>query len=111
MVLSNLGDSELIVLYSNGKEQAFETLLMRHKDRIYRYILSKLKDSDLANDVFQDTFVKVVNTIRLGNYNEEGKFLPWAMRIAHNLVIDHFRKNKRMPKFENSHDFDIFSVL
>ena len=68
MVLSNLGDSELIVLYSNGKEQAFETLLMRHKDRIYRYILSKLKDSDLSNDVFQDTFVKVVNTIRMGNY-------------------------------------------
>ena len=87
MVLSNLGDSELIVLYSNGKEQAFETLLMRHKDRIYRYILSKLKDSDLANDVFQDTFVKVVNTIRLGNYNEEGKFLPWAMRIAHLSLI------------------------
>ena len=90
MVLSNIGDSDLIVLYTNGNEQAFETLLMRHKDRIFRYILSKLKDSDLSNDVFQDTFVKVVNTIRLGNYNEEGKFLPWAMRIAHNLVIDLF---------------------
>ena len=70
MVLSKIGDSDLIVLYIDGNEQAFETLLMRHKDRIFSYILSKLKDSDLANDVFQDTFVKVVNTIRLGNYNE-----------------------------------------
>lgn len=106
MVLSNLGDSELIVLYSNGNEQAFETLLMRHKDRIFRYILSKLKDSDLANDVFQDTFVKVVNTIRLGNYNEEGKFLPWAMRIAHNLVIDHFRRQNKMRTISESSSFD-----
>tara|TARA_B100001287_G_C22610758_1_gene495017 strand:- start:260 stop:856 length:597 start_codon:yes stop_codon:yes gene_type:complete len=106
MVLSNLGDSELIVLYSNGKEQAFETLLMRHKDRIYRYILSKLKDSDLANDIFQDTFVKIVNTIRMGNYNEEGKFLPWAMRIAHNLVIDHFRRQNKMRTISESSSFD-----
>ena len=79
---------------------------MRHKDRIYRYILSKLKDSDLANDVFQDTFVKVVNTIRLGNYNEEGKFLPWAMRIAHNLVIDHFRRQNKMRTISESSSFD-----
>ena len=106
MVLSKIGDSDLIVLYINGNEQAFETLLMRHKDRIFRYILSKLKDSDLANDVFQDTFVKVVNTIRLGNYNEEGKFLPWAMRIAHNLVIDHFRRQNKMRTISESSSFD-----
>ena len=106
MVLSNVGDSDLIVLYINGNEKAFETLLMRHKERIYRYILSKLKDSDLANDVFQDTFVKVVNTIRLGNYNEEGKFLPWAMRIAHNLVIDHFRRQTKMRTISESSSFD-----
>lgn len=106
MVLSNVGDSDLIVFYKNGNEKAFETLLMRHKERIYRYILSKLKDSDLANDVFQDTFVKVVNTIRLGNYNEEGKFLPWAMRIAHNLVIDHFRRQNKMRTISESSSFD-----
>ena len=79
MVLSNLGDSDLITSYINGNEKAFETLLLRHKDRVYRYIYSKLKDGQLSNDIFQDTFVKVVNTIKLGNYNEEGKFLPWCM--------------------------------
>ena len=111
MVLSNLGDSDLITSYINGNEKAFETLLLRHKDRVYRYIYSKLKDSQLSNDVFQDTFVKVVNTIKLGNYNEEGKFLPWVMRITHNLIIDHFRRSNRMPTFNSTDDFDIFSVL
>ena len=105
MVLSNLGDSDLITSYINGNEKAFETLLLRHKDRVYRYIYSKLKDSELSNDVFQDTFVKVVNTIKLGNYNEEGKFLPWCMRIAHNLVIDHFRRqsSKNLQNFKLSY--------
>ena len=111
MVLSNLGDSELITSYINGNEKAFETLLLRHKDRIYRYIYSKLKDGQLSNDVFQDTFVKVVNTIKLGNYNEEGKFLPWVMRIAHNLVIDFFRKNNRIPTFDNKEEYDIFQLI
>ena len=106
MVLSNLGDSELITSYINGNEKAFETLLLRHKDRIYRYIYSKLKDGQLSNDVFQDTFVKVVNTIKLGNYNEEGKFLPWCMRIAHNLVIDHFRRQKKMRTISETSQFD-----
>ena len=106
MVLSNLGDSDLITSYINGNEKAFETLLLRHKDRVYRYIYSKLKDSQLSNDVFQDTFVKVVNTIKLGNYNEEGKFLPWCMRIAHNLVIDHFRRQSKMRMISETSPFD-----
>ena len=112
MVLSNLGDSELIVLYSNGKEQAFETLLMRHKDRIYRYILSKLKDSDLANDVFQDTFIKVIQTLKKGTYNEKGRFVSWVMRIAHNLIIDHFRRQQRMPMYDTyDSEHDVFYRL
>ena len=106
MVLSNLGDSDLITSYINGNEKAFETLLLRHKDRVYRYVYSKLKDSQLSNDVFQDTFVKVVNTIKLGNYNEEGKFLPWCMRIAHNLVIDHFRRQSKMRMISETSPFD-----
>jgi RNA polymerase sigma-70 factor (ECF subfamily) len=106
MVLSNLGDSDLITSYINGNEKAFETLLLRHKDRVYRYIYSKLKDGQLSNDIFQDTFVKVVNTIKLGNYNEEGKFLPWCMRIAHNLVIDHFRRQNKMRMISETSPFD-----
>jgi len=106
MVLSDLSDSELITGYINGNEKAFEVLLLRHKDRVFRYICSKLKDSQLSNDVFQDTFVKVVNTIKLGNYNEEGKFLPWCMRIAHNLVIDHFRRQNKMRMISESNSFD-----
>ena len=106
MVLSNLGDSDLITAYINGNEKAFETLLLRHKDRVYRYIYSKLKDGQLSNDIFQDTFVKVVNTIKRGNYNEEGKFLPWCMRIAHNLVIDHFRRQNKMRMISETSHFD-----
>jgi len=106
MVLSELGDSDLITAYINGNEKAFEVLLLRHKDRVFRYICSKLKDSQLSNDIFQDTFVKVVNTIKLGNYNEEGKFLPWCMRIAHNLVIDHFRRQNKMRMISESNSFD-----
>ena len=106
MVLSNLGDSDLITSYINGNEKAFETLLLRHKDRVYRYIYSKLKDGQLSNDIFQDTFVKVVNTMKLGNYNEEGKFLPWCMRIAHILVIDHFRRQNKMRMISETSPFD-----
>ena len=94
-----------------GDESALLNLIARHKQRIYSFIYSKVFDRDVTEDIFQDTFIKVIRTLKRGNYNEEGKFLPWVMRIAHNLVIDHFRKNNRMPKFENSGDFNIFSVL
>ncbi len=104
-------DAALVQEYIHGNENALSTLINRHQQRIYSFIYSKVFDKDITEDVFQDTFIKVINTLKKGKYNEEGKFLPWVMRIAHNLVIDHFRRNKRMPKFENNGDFNIFSVL
>jgi len=104
-------DSSLISDYLKGNERCFEILITRHKQRVYNFIFSKVLNKDIAEDVFQDTFIKVINTLKRGKYNEEGKFLPWVMRIAHNLVIDHFRKCNRMPKFKNTDEFDIFSVL
>ncbi len=104
-------DAVLVSNYINGDEQSLSVLIKRHKQKIYSFIYSKVFDRDITEDVFQDTFIKVIRTLKLGKYNEEGKFLPWVMRIAHNLVIDHFRKNSRMPKFDNSNDFNIFSVL
>jgi RNA polymerase sigma-70 factor (ECF subfamily) len=108
-------DSELIKLYISGEESAFEVLLLRHQSRIFTFIISKVKDQDLANDLFQDTFIKVVNTLKSGKYNDEGKFLPWVMRIAHNLVIDHFRKHNRVKMisettYQNS-EYTIFHIL
>ncbi|MDG1761377.1 MAG: sigma-70 family RNA polymerase sigma factor [Flavobacteriaceae bacterium] len=104
-------DADLIVSYIQGNEHAFEILLTRYKQRVYSFIFSKVMNRDITEDVFQDTFIKVIQTIKKGKYNEEGKFLPWVLRIAHNLVIDHFRKNKRFPKFENRDDYDIFSHI
>ncbi|WP_047546602.1 RNA polymerase sigma factor [Psychroserpens sp. Hel_I_66] len=104
-------DAVLVRNYMDGDESALSTLIHRHKQRIYSFIYSKVFDRDITEDIFQDAFIKVIKNLKLGKYNEEGKFLPWVMRISHNLVIDHFRKNNRMPKFDNSGDFNIFSVL
>ena len=104
-------DAVLVRNYLEGNENALATLITRHKQKIYSFIYSKVLDRDVTEDVFQDTFIKVIKTLKLGKYNEEGKFLPWVMRIAHNLVIDHFRKNSRMPKFDNNQEFNIFSVI
>jgi RNA polymerase sigma-70 factor (ECF subfamily) len=104
-------DAILVSDYIQGNEAALSLLISRHQQRIYSFVYSKVYDKDITEDIFQDTFIKVIRTLKRGGYNEEGKFLPWVMRIAHNLVIDHFRKNKRMPKFDNSGDFNIFSVL
>ncbi|KAB1071405.1 sigma-70 family RNA polymerase sigma factor [Tamlana haliotis] len=104
-------DATLVSNYINGNEAALETLIIRHKQKIYSFIYSKVYDRDVAEDIFQDTFIKVIRTLKRGAYNEEGKFLPWVMRISHNLVIDYFRKSNRMPKFDNSGEFSIFSVL
>lgn len=106
-----ISDAQLVSNYIRGEETALEVLVTRHKQRIYSFIYSKVFDRDISEDIFQDTFIKVIKTLKRGKYNEEGKFLPWVMRIAHNLVIDHFRKNSRMPKFDNSGDFNIFSVI
>lgn len=104
-------DAALVSNYIQGDEAALSVLISRHQQRIYSFIYSKVYDRDVTEDIFQDTFIKVIRTLKRGGYNEEGKFLPWVMRIAHNLVIDYFRKNKRMPKFDNTGDFNIFSVL
>jgi RNA polymerase sigma-70 factor (ECF subfamily) len=106
-----VSDSTLVSQYIQGKEASLEILIKRHQQRLYRFIYSKVQDKNVTEDVFQDTFIKVIITLKKGNYNEEGKFLPWVMRIAHNLVIDYFRKSKRIPSFKNKDDFDIFSIL
>ena len=106
-----LDDQELVRQYLDGKSSAFEILLKRHKDRIFTHIVLMVKDKSLAEDIFQDTFIKVINTLRRGKYNEEGKFLPWVMRIAHNLVIDHFRRNKKMPMVRSDENYDVFSTI
>jgi RNA polymerase sigma factor (sigma-70 family) len=106
-----ISDQELVRHYIAGDHSALESLIKRHQRKIFSYILIIVKDRHLAEDLFQDTFIKVINTLKAGSYNEEGKFLPWVMRIAHNLVIDHFRKSKRMQFMENQEDYDIFETL
>ena len=104
-------DATLVQDYINGNERALEMLIKRHKLKIYNFIYSKVFDRDTTEDIFQETFIKVIKTLKRGVYNEEGKFLPWIMRIAHNLVIDFFRKNNRIPTFDNSDEFDIFQLI
>lgn len=104
-------DSLLVKNYILGDEACLEILIKKHQQRLFSFIYSKVKDRDVTDDIFQDTFIKVIKTLKKGNYNEEGKFLPWVMRIAHNLIIDYFRKNNRMPSFKNSDEFDIFSII
>ena len=106
-----INDAQLVSNYISGDERALSILINKHQSRLYGFIFSKIQDRDAANDIFQDTFIKVIRTLKRGNYNEQGKFLPWVMRISHNLIIDHFRKNNRMPKFKSKNDFDIFSVI
>jgi RNA polymerase sigma factor (sigma-70 family) len=111
-----IDDHELVINYINGDEAALATLIQRHKRRIFSYIMLTVKDRALAEDIFQDTFFKIIITLKKGNYNEEGKFLPWVLRITHNLIIDTFRRNKRMPTIsggfnDDGEEFDIFSVL
>ena len=108
---TNLSDAELITEYLNGSERSLEKLINRHQLQIFNFINSKVNDRDVSEDIFQDTFIKVIKTLKNGSYNEEGKFLPWIMRIAHNLVIDYFRKSNRIPIIENKEEFDIFQFL
>jgi RNA polymerase sigma-70 factor (ECF subfamily) len=110
-ILSKLSDHELIQSFVAGNTSALEALVLRHKDKLYTSILFLVKDKYLAEDIFQDVFIRVIDTVRGGRYTEEGKFLPWAMRIAHNLCVDHFRKVKRTPTIKTGEDQDIFEVL
>jgi len=106
-----LSDQELIGKYIKGHEGSLEVLINRHKSKIFTHIVLIVRDRALAEDIFQDAFIKVIRTLRAGKYREEGKFLPWVMRIAHNLAVDHFRKSNRMPTTSGSEDFDIFDVI
>lgn len=109
--MNNLTDQQLIHLYLDGDSEALSSLVERYKDKIYTSIYLLVKDKYLAEDIFQDAFIKVIDTINGGRYTDEGKFLPWVMRIAHNLCVDHFRKVKRSPSIKTSDDHDIFEVL
>jgi len=111
----NLSDKELVTIYIKGDEIALQELVNRHRSRIYSYILATIKNKALAEDFFQDTFIKVIQTLKGGKYNEEGKFLPWVMRISHNLMIDYFRKEKRFRKVSgksrDNEEYDVFSTI
>ncbi len=104
-------DALLVKNYIAGDENALAVLVKRHQQKIYGFIYSKMPDRDVADDVFQDTFIKVIKTLKSNSYNEEGKFLPWVMRISHNLIVDHYRKNKKMPMLRETEEFSIFSIL
>lgn len=108
---AHLTDAHLVNNYIQGDEKSLEILVYKHKSKIYNFIFSKVFDRDIAEDIFQETFIKVIKTLKNGVYNEEGKFLSWVMRISHNLVIDFFRKSNRMPKFEASDDYDVFQFI
>ena len=109
--LSKLSDEELVALYSEGNNQAFDILLTRHKNRVYSYIFYTVKDNDLCEDIFQETFVKVITTIKQGRYVEAGKFSSWVTHIAHNLIIDHYRqeRNENLVSNDENDEKDIFN--
>ena len=106
-----LPDAVLVKNYISGDESALSVLITRHQSKIYGFIYSKVADRDLSDDIFQDTFIKVIKTLKTKSYNEEGKFLPWVMRIAHNLTVDHFRKANKMPFQRETEEFSIFDYM
>lgn len=106
-----MSDQELVSLYLSGQEKALAMLVNRHKDKLFTSIYMLVRDRTIAEDVLQDAFVKIVTTLKSGKYNEEGKFIQWASRIARNLVIDHFRKAKKMPTINDSEGNDVFSYI
>lgn len=108
----SLNDTTLIAEFLSGNSNSFSILLDRYQKRVYGFIFSKVNDPDLADDIFQDTFIKVVKSLRLGKYNDEGRFLSWMIRIAHNLIMDHYRKINRLPKHESKiENFDVLDRL
>lgn len=111
MATTQLPDALLVRHYIDGDEAALSILVKRHQSKIFGFIYSKVLDRDVSDDIFQDTFIKVIKTLKGNSYNEEGKFLPWVMRIAHNLIIDYFRKNKKMPMYRETEEFSIFSIM
>ena len=104
-------DKSLVKNYIQGDNKSFEILLNRHKSKVFGYIMSKVKNKDIADDIFQDTFIKAINSLKKGTYNEEGKFLPWIFRIAHNLIIDHFRRIKTQKLVNHREDYNLFDFI
>ncbi|MFT5055734.1 MAG: RNA polymerase sigma factor (sigma-70 family) [Pseudoalteromonas distincta] len=111
MQSSKITDQNLVTQYIQGNEACLEMLINRHKDRIFTTIILIVKDSYIAEDLFQETFIKIIKNLKKGKYNEEGKFLPWAIRIARNMAIDYFRKMKRMPTITGSDGEDVFRKI
>ena len=111
MDLKKFSDQELINAFISGKSAYINEIITRHESRVLGYIIVSVKDRDIANDIFQDTFIKVVNKLKVGAYNEQGKFVPWVLRIAHNLIIDHFRKSSRVQMVRSNDEYDIFNQL
>jgi RNA polymerase sigma-70 factor (ECF subfamily) len=109
--LNNLSEQELIQLYLKGNTNALSCLISRYKDKIYTSIYLLVKDKYLAEDIFQEVFIRIIDSLKGKGYSNEGKFLPWTLRISHNLCVDHFRKVKRTPKITTSDERDIFEVL
>jgi len=111
MCVQNFSDQQLVSAFLSGDSLSIERLIIRHKDKVFGFIMSKVKDVDLANDIFQEVFIKVINKLREGRYNEEGKFISWVMRISHNMVIDHFRREARVKMIRPNDEYDIFNTL
>lgn len=111
MSAQNFSDQQLVSAYLSGDSLSIEHLITRHKDKVFRFIISKVKNVDLANDIFQEVFIKVINKLREGRYNEEGKFISWVMRISHNMVIDHFRKESKVKMIRPNDDYNIFNAI
>ena len=111
MDYTKFSDRELISAYISGKETYINEIISRHQARVLGYIIISVKDRDIAEDIFQDTFIKVINKLKVGAYNEEGKFIQWVLRIAHNLVIDHFRRNSRVKMVRSNDEYDVFNQI
>ena len=111
MDLSKFSDQELISAFISGKSKYINIIIKRHQSRVLGYIIVSVKDKDIANDIFQDTFIKVVNKLKEGAYNEQGKFISWVLRIAHNLIIDHYRKTSRVHMVRSNDEYDVFNTL
>ena len=111
MSSKSISDKDLIKSYLDGKELSLNILINKYRRRVLGFILSKVQDINVAEDIFQDTFIKVINTLKSGKYNEQGKFLPWVLRISYNLSMDFFRSNKKRTFIRSTNDFNIFDIL
>jgi len=111
MDYSEFSDRQMVEAYISGQESVLNEIIRRHQSRVFGYIMMSVKDRDVANDIFQDTFVKVIRKLKEGTYNEEGKFIQWVMRIAHNLIIDYFRKNSRVKMVRSNDEYDVFNRI